>query len=159
MPPKALRITFLVLSLLALLIASVDSSGASQKSMTLSSYTITLTQGSKVVVSEASLTVELIEIDDRRCSAEKQCYWEGPAAVTLQVSKVGDAPKTVIIRNEISTDTKPPLESSYGSYGFHLIRLEPAYPVATPVAATGYRAIVQISNRDTKRKTKRSTKQ
>jgi len=87
-------------------------------------HTVILARGQQAVIADESLTVKLVEINDSRCPATVTCVWAGHAAVTLQVSKPGLAPATLVIGSQAPAAMGLPYEASYAGHLFHLLALE-----------------------------------
>lgn len=134
-----------LLSLLSIMSACATDPKVPSPSQSSLSYTITLAQGSRVVIAEEALTVELLAVKDSRCPSGVQCVWAGHAAVTVQVSKIGSPPETRVIGTRAPASMKLPHDSTYGAYRLSLLGLEPAKSASAPVALPLYRATVQIT--------------
>ncbi len=134
MPLSALRMTLAarLLGLLSIMSACAADPKPPSPSPDSPPYTITLTQGNKVVISEESLTVELLAVKDSRCPSDVQCVWEGHAAVTVQVGKPGSQHEILVIGTRARPGMNLPYEAIYGSYRFSLLGLEPANSAAAP---------------------------
>lgn len=102
-------------------------------------HSLILVPGQQAVVAEESLSVKLVEINDSRCPAKVTCVWAGHAAVTLQASKPGQAPATLVIGSQAPAAMGLPYEASYAGYRFHLLALEPTDTMPAP------RATIRIS--------------
>ncbi|RYZ73294.1 MAG: hypothetical protein EOP91_05600 [Lysobacteraceae bacterium] len=102
-------------------------------------HTVILVRGQEAVVAAESLTLKLTEISDSRCPAAVTCVWAGHAAATLQASKPGQAPATLVIGSQAPAAMGLPYEASYAGLRFHLLALEPAGTVPAP------RATIRIS--------------
>ena len=103
-------------------------------------HTVILARGQQAVIAAESLSVKLTAINDSRCPAEVTCVWAGHAVVTLQASKPGMAPATLLIGTQSPRGMGLPYEASYAGFQFHLLALGPS---AAEVAAT--RATIRIS--------------
>jgi hypothetical protein len=108
-------------------------------------HTIVLARGQKVVIADASLTVELVEINDSRCPAKVTCIWAGHAAVTLQVSKPGFPAGRVVIGSEAPSSMNLPADADYGGYLFHLVELERGNADGSTQVAPAQRATIKVS--------------
>lgn len=146
MHPLALRLALaaLMLYLLGIMSACAADPKAPSPSRSSPPYAITLAPGSKVVISEESLTVELVAVKDSRCPSGVQCVWAGHATATVRVDRVGSLPATLVIGTRAPPHMKLPYEARYGPYRLSLLGLEPANSVSAPVALPLYRATVQV---------------
>jgi hypothetical protein len=108
-------------------------------------YTITLSMGSRAVIPEEALTVELMGVKDNRCAVEVQCVWAGYAEVTLRVSKTGAAPESLVVGALAPSPNGAPAQPTYDSYRFSLLGVEPDNSMAKPVAQSQYRATIKVS--------------
>ena len=87
-------------------------------------HTVILARGQQAVIAAESLTVKLTAINDSRCPAEVTCVWAGHAVVTLQASKPGMAPATLLIGTQSPRGMGLPYEASYAGFQFHLLALD-----------------------------------
>jgi hypothetical protein len=108
-------------------------------------YTITLSMGKRAVVPEEALTVELLGVKDNRCPVEVQCVWAGYAEAALRVSKDGAAPASLVVGALAPVPGNAAVQSTYDSYRFNLLSVEPANSMAKPVPQSDYRATVKVS--------------
>ena len=130
----------LVMAMAACATAPTGNGGGAPPQAEARVHTVILARGQQAVVADESLTVRLVEINDSRCPATVTCVWAGHAAVTLQVSKPGLAPATVVIGSQAPASRGLPYEASYAGHLFHLLALEaPGDQVPAP------RATIRIS--------------
>ena len=87
-------------------------------------HTVILARGQQAVIDAESISVKLTDINDSRCPARVTCVWAGHAAVTLQVSKPGLVPATLLIGTQAPAGIGLPYEASYAGLQFHLIAVE-----------------------------------
>lgn len=96
----------------------------SQTSSPALNQTFQLALAQRATVEDAGLTLAFQTVkEDSRCPRDAQCIWAGRATVTIDVSKPGTAPQSLML-------TLPrPATASYAGYAISLVALEP-YPVA-----------------------------
>ena len=87
-------------------------------------HSVILARGQQALIAAESLSVKLTDINDSRCPAMVACVWAGHAAVTLQVSKPGLAPATLLIGTRAPAGMQLPYEASYAGLQLHLLALE-----------------------------------
>lgn len=108
-------------------------------------HTLVLARGQQATIADASLSVELVEINDSRCPANVTCIWAGHAAVTLQVGRPGSPAERVVIGTEAPDSMGLPGDAGYAGYSFHLLELERGNADGSTPSVPAQRATIKVS--------------
>jgi hypothetical protein len=61
--------------------------------------TLRLTGGTPTAVAGTDITLTLTEVQDQRCPADVDCYWEGMIRLTLSVASASGPAETIVLCN------------------------------------------------------------